>query len=115
MRLRSVILAGALALAGLFGSAGKADAQVVYGFGYTYPYYTYSTPIYGYWANPYWSSPLRGYGYVSPYWGGYSPYWVGQAYSTYNPFWGSTYYRGIYASPGWGYPGVYSYRYWYGW
>ena len=120
MTLRSTLLAGAQALAGLFGSAGKADAQVVmgygspYGYSWGYPYATtYSTPIYGYWGNPYWSSPTRGLAYASPYWTGYSsPYWVGQAYSAYNPFVGSTYYRGVYASPGLGYPGVYSYRYW---
>ena len=114
MKLRSTLLAGALALAGLFGSAGKADAQVVigygnpYGYSWGYPYAaTYSTPMYGYWANPYWSSPYR-YGYGSPY-------WVGRTYSYADPFFGSTYYRGVYASPGLGYPGVYSYRYWNGW
>ena len=68
MRLRTTILAGALALGGLLYSPSKADAQVSFSLGYNSPYgygwgnpYTYSTPMYGYWGNPYWSSPYRGY------------------------------------------------------
>ena len=120
MRLRTTVLAGALALAGLFAFPQKADAQVTfslgfgnnYGWGTPYAYgwgnpYAYSTPMYGYWANPYWSSPYR--------YGAGSPYWVGRAYSYTNPLWGGTsYYRGVYANPGWG-PGYYQYRYWNGW
>jgi len=113
MRLRSTLLAGALALAGLIGSATKADAQVItYGYaspyyGMTYPYMSAYTTPYTYGVSPYLGSPYYGMGYTSPY-------WVGRAYNYYSPLWGNTYYRGVYANPGYG-PGVYSYRYWRGW
>jgi hypothetical protein len=110
MRLRPIILAGALALGGLLVSPGKADAQVSFSVGFGSPYdyswgfpYTYSRPIYGYWSNPYWSSPYRTLGYSSPY-------WYGRTYGYADPFFGTRYNSFYYANPGWG-PGRYSYRF----
>jgi hypothetical protein len=111
MKLRTTILAGALALGGLFLVPSKADAQFSFSIGYNSPYasygfgnpYGYSTPMYGYWGNPYWSSPYRGYSYSSPY-------WYGRSYSYASPFYGTGYNSFYYANPGWG-PGQYSYRY----
>jgi len=111
MRLRTITLTGALALGGLLVSPGKADAQFSFSIGYDSPYtsygwmspYNYSTPMYGYWSNPYWSSPYGAWSYNSPY-------WYGRTYSYTYPFYGTNYGSYYYANPGWG-PGRYSYRF----
>jgi hypothetical protein len=115
MKLRTFVLAGALALVGLAGSPNKADAQVWFGYGNPYANwwanpYAFSTPMYGYWGNPYWSSPL------GRTWGFSSPYWYGRTFGYTSPFLGTQYGSFYYANPGWG-PGAYSYRFgrWVGW
>lgn len=107
MNVRAMVLSGMLALAGLIGSANKADAQVVFSIGSGYPY-----GYYGSYVSPYWNytwPPATSY--YSPYWGGLgysSPYWYGRSYSYYSPF-GTRAGSYYYANPGYG-PGLYSYR-----
>jgi len=106
MTVRAFLLSGLLAVAGLFGSASRADAQVVFGYGYpyggVYPATSFVTPYGGY------ASPYLG-GYASPYWGGYTaPYWSGRYYNYQTPY-GTRYGSYYYANPGYG-PGTYTYR-----
>lgn len=120
MKVRSLIVAGVLAAAGLFGTAGKADAQFVIGIGAGNPYLGYGGgypgfsnygyrgfatpafggyPSYGY-ANSFGNSYL---GYGNPYYG-----YRSSAYS--NPFaYGYSNYR--YVSPSFYGPGGYQYNY----
>jgi len=106
MQLRSLMVAGVLAAAGVAGSAGKADAQVYFNLGYGSPYVTN-----GFYPGTYYSS-----GYT-PYYGGYapayvSPYptWTG-SYQYYNTPYYSGYSRSYYQSPSVYGPGGYNYRY----
>ncbi|HET6575447.1 MAG TPA: hypothetical protein VFG68_17725 [Fimbriiglobus sp.] len=105
MRLRTTILAGALALGGLLVSPGKADAQVSFRLGFGSPYYgsNWGYPYNYSLGNPYGNSLYGNWGYSSPY-------WYGRSYSYTNPFYGTNYYRYYYTNPGWG-PGRYSYRF----
>jgi hypothetical protein len=111
-----MVLAGVLAVAGLFASPQKADAQVYLSLGYSNPYYSY-----GYSPGAYYSSLYTPYtyGYASPYWG-MNPYWGGYGMPTYSyrnyvyssPFYGSGYYGYRSVSPSIYGPGGYHYRYW---
>jgi hypothetical protein len=119
MKLRSLVLAGVLATAGVLVTAQKADAQVTFSFGYNNPYtysygfnpYTYNsfyTPYsYGGVGNPY----VRGFG--NPYVGGFrAPYYSYRDYVYNSPFYGSGYTGYRYVSPSIYGPGGYQYRYW---
>jgi len=110
MNPRTLLLVGALTLAGVAGTADRADAQVSFGFGYNNPYYGGVNPAAFY-------APTYGYGPVaSPYYGGYgygTPYHYGQSYYNTTPFGGSAY-RSYYQAPSAYGPGGYryQYRYW---
>jgi len=119
MTLRSLVLTGVLAVAGVSATAQKADAQVVFSFGYNNPY-AYN---YGYGASPYYNSFYTPYsygfgnpyvtGFGNPYAGGFgSPYYSYRDHVYNSPFYGSGYYGYRYQSPSFYGPGGYQYRYW---
>jgi hypothetical protein len=119
MKVRALLLAGALAVAGTLASAGRADAQVTfglgfgnpYGYGSVYPATYYATPTYSYGINPLqYGGGWALNSYASPYWtAGYSPYWYGGTYGYADPFYGSAYRSYYYTNPGYGL-GRFAYR-----
>jgi hypothetical protein len=119
MKLRNLVLAGILAVAGVGLTAQKADAQVYFGLRVGNPYgYGYGNPYFTGFGNPYvgtYSSFYTPYatGFSNPYWGGYAaPYYSYRDYVYSSPFVGSSYYGYRYMSPSIYGPGGYQYRYW---
>jgi len=109
--MKRFILAAALALVGVTGSSGKADAQLFYP-GYAFPGGgSVWTGGYGFYT-PGFSVSFGSPGYYGSSGWGYNPYYAGY-YSGYRPYYGGYRYYGGYGGYRGGYYG--GYRGWRRW